>query len=208
MRIILLLIIFILGCASESKVNFVSLRESTVTILDGEDEYYHVSCAGVWVDEDLFLTAAHCVDNNVVKYQIFNNYNTSYGGIYPWGYEGVVIKKDNFKDLALVLGYHQQHNWVQIKAGGKPGDEIWSVGHPNGYEYSIVRGMISGVRRISKDKDYYFIWQVDANIGPGNSGGGLYDSKGELIGICSFINTLGARYGFFITGKEIVKFLK
>lgn len=68
-----------------------------------------------------------------------------------------------------------------------------AIGNPLGYEYygSVTFGIVSGLARdidIDYDGDNVIDWvatliQHDAAISPGNSGGGLFNIKGELIGI-------------------------
>jgi len=68
-----------------------------------------------------------------------------------------------------------------------------AIGNPLGQEYygSVTSGIVSGLSRnlqIDYDDDNVIDWnatliQHDAAISPGNSGGGLFDIKGKLIGI-------------------------
>jgi S1-C subfamily serine protease len=73
----------------------------------------------------------------------------------------------------------------------KQGEIILAVGNPNGYSYfgSITMGIISGLDRYfdidgDKVKDMFVNYiQHDAAINSGNSGGALFNLKGEVIGI-------------------------
>ena len=60
-----------------------------------------------------------------------------------------------------------------------PGKRVFAIGSPYGLELSITDGIVSAIR---KHKGVSFI-QNTAPIGPGSSGGGLFDSEGRLIGI-------------------------
>ena len=51
------------------------------------------------------------------------------------------------------------------------------IGHPEGLRYTLSTGIISGLR----DDDI----QISASVSPGNSGGPVYDGRGNLIGIVS-----------------------
>jgi len=60
----------------------------------------------------------------------------------------------------------------------KIGDEIYVLGHPLGRQYNLSKGIVSNL-------DRSFVMGVDALMTFGNSGGGVFNTKGELIGICS-----------------------
>ena len=60
----------------------------------------------------------------------------------------------------------------------KIGDEIYVLGHPLGRRYNLSKGIISNL-------DRPFVMGADALMTFGNSGGGVFNTKGQLIGICS-----------------------
>jgi serine protease Do len=73
----------------------------------------------------------------------------------------------------------------------RPGQTVLAFGNPFGYQFTVTRGIISALNRANPDasdrrKPGEFI-QTDAAINPGNSGGALVDSRGELIGINTFL---------------------
>jgi serine protease Do len=70
------------------------------------------------------------------------------------------------------------------------GDEVFVVGAPMGLPYSLSRGVISGrhaENNLSNDGKSLEFFQTDAAINTGNSGGPMYNYKGEVIGIVSSI---------------------
>ena len=75
------------------------------------------------------------------------------------------------------------------------GSEVWSIGHPLGYDYSITKGIVSHMdRRIASP--WQPTIQIDAAINQGNSGGPLLDMDGKLVGINSMIIPAGPSGGF------------
>ena len=62
------------------------------------------------------------------------------------------------------------------------GDTVYSIGSPQGLENSLGQGIVSGKREVDEQK----IIQTTAHVSPGSSGGGLFDSYGNLIGITTF----------------------
>ena len=75
----------------------------------------------------------------------------------------------------------------------KDGDEVVAIGHPYGLNYTATQGVISRARRVRQG--LHFI-QIDAAINPGNSGGPLVNTKGEVIGVNTFIIKGGDNLGF------------
>jgi S1-C subfamily serine protease len=71
--------------------------------------------------------------------------------------------------------------------GLKPGDEVVAVGFPFGIGPSTSAGVISGLQREYRSKEGERILtnliQFDAAVNPGNSGGPLVTTEGEVIGI-------------------------
>jgi tetratricopeptide (TPR) repeat protein len=63
------------------------------------------------------------------------------------------------------------------------GDEVFTIGNPDGLESSVSSGIISSVRTIP---DYGECYQITASISPGSSGGALFNMRGEVIGVTSF----------------------
>lgn len=196
----------------DNRLNFniiSNINNSTVMVLDPiGSNIYGVECAGVWIKEDMFLTADHCLEGDNIWYQVYQNRDDHVFGSYFDAYAGVVIKRNKDLDLALVFGLGGKHGISKISEKGIIGDKVWVVGHPNEFIYTLIDGTISGKRIIKKEKLEVKLWQINGTIGPGDSGGGVFDTNGDLLGICSFINTKGARFGFYVTGEEVNKFIK
>lgn len=69
-------------------------------------------------------------------------------------------------------------SWEDLKVG----ETVYSIGAPKGLEATLGQGLVSGLRVI---KGLRYV-QTSAPISPGSSGGGLFDSAGNLIGITTF----------------------
>ncbi|WP_169747045.1 S1C family serine protease [Edaphobacter aggregans] len=83
------------------------------------------------------------------------------------------------QDLALlwVPRHSGSARFVQPIAEATDGEDVFVIGHPEGLKYSLSTGIVSGLREEAI--------QISAAISPGNSGGPVYDSHGQLIGIVS-----------------------
>ena len=80
----------------------------------------------------------------------------------------------------------------------KVGERVYSVGAPSGLELTLGEGIISGLRSSEKGR---FI-QTTAPISPGSSGGGLFDSSGNLIGITTFLLKEAQSLNFAIAAED------
>ena len=71
----------------------------------------------------------------------------------------------------------------------KPGQWVLAIGSPFGFDYSVTQGIVSAVGRNlgSGDQPYTSFIQTDVPINRGNSGGPLFNLKGEVVGINSQI---------------------
>ncbi len=67
------------------------------------------------------------------------------------------------------------------------GDSVLAIGNPLGIGTSVTRGIVSALHRNISDTPYDDFIQTDAAINHGNSGGPLFDLKGEVIGVNSAI---------------------
>lgn len=64
------------------------------------------------------------------------------------------------------------------------GESVLAIGHPLGLKYTSTGGIVSKTERDYNGIKYF---QIDAAINPGNSGGPLINSKGDIIGVNTFI---------------------
>lgn len=66
------------------------------------------------------------------------------------------------------------------------GQQVVAVGNPFGLQETVTRGILSAKGRSLRDSGVEF-FQTDAAVNPGNSGGPLLNTRGEIIGINSAI---------------------
>lgn len=84
--------------------------------------------------------------------------------------------------LSTVLKGSTPVRQVRRFEGIEIGEPIYALGAPLGMEYTMTSGIVSQLRR----KDGGLLIQFDAAISSGNSGGGLFDKSGALLGLPSF----------------------
>jgi hypothetical protein len=68
------------------------------------------------------------------------------------------------------------------------GSEVFTIGNPQHLDWTHTRGSISQLRLQKRGSRQVHVIQTDAPLNPGNSGGGLYDKSGTLIGINTWTN--------------------
>ena len=101
-------------------------------------------------------------------------------------YKAKVIGSDPLSDIA-VLQLETKDKFTPVKFGdsdkARIGDWVIAIGNPFGLGGTVTSGIISARNRsigLSRYEDYI---QTDASINSGNSGGPLFDMKGDVIGI-------------------------
>ncbi len=69
----------------------------------------------------------------------------------------------------------------------KVGDWVLAIGSPFGFENSVTAGVVSAKGRSLPDDGFVPFIQTDVAVNPGNSGGPLFNTRGEVVGINSQI---------------------
>jgi S1-C subfamily serine protease len=120
-----------------------------------------------------------------------------------------VTLSDKHKYKAKVVGVDKGHDLALLQIANAPnlqpatlaestnltvGQRVYAIGNPFGLSGTMTRGIISAIRSIrgpgnSPIEDAI---QTDAAVNPGNSGGPLLNSRGEVIGITTLIANNGA----------------
>ena len=113
--------------------------------------------------------------------------------------EGNVLGSDQYLDLAVIKVKKKDYmTAVNVLPSDKKislGETVFTIGAPVGYEYrgTVTNGIVSGLNRLvevsvknSLQSDYVIeVIQTNTAVNPGNSGGPLFNSNGEVIGIIS-----------------------
>jgi serine protease Do len=69
----------------------------------------------------------------------------------------------------------------------KVGEWVVAIGSPFGFDNTVTSGIVSAKSRSLPDGNYVPFIQTDVAVNPGNSGGPLFNMKGEVVGINSQI---------------------
>jgi len=153
---------------------------------------------GFFVDTHTIATAHHVVAGQTVV------------DIYLKGHkipiDGKVIEYSKDMDLALITVATERPNVALNLTPRKQqvGQEIYVIGHPNGLKWSLSSGIISHINRKTMGGSLDGVIQIDAPINGGNSGGPVFDLRGDVIGIVSY----GYEYADGLGHIIPVKYLK
>lgn len=98
-----------------------------------------------------------------------------------------ILGKDDKTDLALLQVETGTHKLNAVTFGNsdemRVGDWILAIGNPFGLGGTVTNGIISARARDIQAGPYDDFLQTDASINRGNSGGPMFNMKGEVIGI-------------------------
>ncbi|HEY1742533.1 MAG TPA: trypsin-like peptidase domain-containing protein [Granulicella sp.] len=133
--------------------------------------------------DGLILTNNHVIDNaQRVEVTLSDKHK----------YKARVLTTDKGHDLALIK-IDNVPNLVPATLAGSQGlvvgQRVYAIGNPFGLSGTMTRGIISAIRSIrgQEGNPIEDAIQTDAAVNPGNSGGPLLNSRGEVIGITTLI---------------------
>lgn len=194
-----------------SKRNLVmELESETVAFVHKDDDGDILPyCAGVWVGRRHVLTAAHCMSG---EHDIAMMTASSAYGVSEPLVPGVLLREDVRTDLALVETVIDPppHRTSRLALHlPYPGDVAHVVGHTTGYLWTYTVGTVAAVRRGAQGPrgTKLTALQVSAFVWFGNSGGGVWNKSGDLMGISSWVSVSAPGLAFFVSSEEIRKFL-
>lgn len=117
-------------------------------------------------------------------------------------YNGQVVGISDVEDIALlkVDAFNDLEPLITEMDVTDVGTEVIALGSPNGFENSASIGYLTGINRdITFEFQYEDVYQIDAQIAPGSSGGPLINAEnGKVIGINSLLYNEGNAIGFSI----------
>ena len=106
-------------------------------------------------------------------------------------FKAKVIGVDQRTDLALIKIDAKALRQVTIGDPAKleVGEWVAAIGSPFGFENSVTAGIVSAKGRVLPGESYIPFIQTDVAVNPGNSGGPLFNLRGEVVGVNSMIYT-------------------
>ncbi|MBI1227364.1 MAG: PDZ domain-containing protein [Bacteroidetes bacterium] len=150
------------------------------------------SGSGVIISPDGYIVTNNHVIEDGNKYQVTMGDHREY--------DAKLVATDPFTDIALLK--IEEHNLPSLTFGNsdslRVGEWVLAVGNPFNLESTVTAGIVSAKgRSIDILEGEYTIEsfiQTDAAVNPGNSGGALVNTNGELVGINTAIITRSGKY--------------
>lgn len=157
--------------------------DKSVKVASFLDEVYLSHGTGVFLDENgTILTQAHVLgDGNDIRVLLPDATDFIHA---------VLISSDNTKDLAIVKT-SLLSKAVVLWEDFKRGDTVYAIGSPVDGDFHTIPTQIIAVGFANvngQGRKMIFVDYKDGKIGPGFSGGGIFDIQGQMLGsieICS-----------------------
>lgn len=145
--------------------------------------------SGVIISEDGYIVTNNHVIKDASEIEITLNNKKSY--------KAKLIGTDSKMDIALLkidadekLPYTVFANSDSVKIG----EWVLAVGNPYNLTSTVTAGIVSAKARDLGTSGIQSFIQTDAAVNPGNSGGALVNTRGELIGINTMISSMTGSY--------------
>lgn len=164
--------------------------------------------SGVIISEDGYIVTNNHVVDGATKLRVKLNDGRTY--------DAELIGKDSATDIALLK--IDEEGLPTLPFGSSDalrlGEWVLAIGSPYNLQSTITAGIVSAKARslgaLSNDPNDFSIEsfiQTDAAVNPGNSGGALVNTRGELVGINTLIQSqTGSYIGYsFAVPEAIVK---
>ncbi len=199
--LILLVCISAINVKAQNEISadkiFDQVNNSVVVVLayDGKGNLYQGS--GIVINSSGYIVTNYHVCKDANRFEI-NHYSKVFSNVQ-------VLKQDKDKDIIILKA--NDCTLPAIKIGNsedlKPGQRVYAIGSPEGYENSISEGIVSGVRHDSNGNE---LVQMTAPITEGSSGGAVVNVNGELIGMSMSGQHEGNIY-FAVPVEDILKLM-
>jgi S1-C subfamily serine protease len=155
------------------------LRPAVVNLRVGRGSQTGTGSGVLFSPEGYLLTNQHVVgDQETVRVRLHDGQEVN----------GHVIGNDPWTDLAVVRADGDHFPFAKFGDSAKlrVGQLAMAIGSPLGFESTVTAGVVSALGRTLRSVSGHLvdnIIQTDAALNPGNSGGPLVDSRGNVIGI-------------------------
>jgi len=150
----------------------------------GQTSSSAVSGSGFIISEDGYIITNY----HVIEYAHQYNYKISVMMHDGARYEASIVGVEKSNDIAVLKIAAQNLSAVTVADSDDifVGDAVYAVGNPLGeLEFTMTSGHVSALDRLigTDASDSINMFQIDAAVNSGNSGGPVYNANGEVIGV-------------------------
>ncbi|MBF02948.1 MAG: serine protease [Flavobacterium sp.] len=145
--------------------------------------------SGVIISEDGYIVTNNHVIDNASQLEVTLNNNKSY--------KAKLIGTDSSMDIALIkIDTDEKLPYIVFgdSENLKVGEWVLAEGNPYNLTSTVTAGIVSAKARDLSNQGLQSFIQTDAAVNPGNSGGALVNTRGELIGINTMISSPTGSY--------------
>ncbi len=206
-----------LGNYSQVSIGNISLSElyervkDSVVLVRGQTVEGAVAGSGfvyhyIFSDQMIIITNFHVVQDTTSRYVTFRNGHA---------YSARILGTDVYADLAiLALDDAPAQEFIPLSIVSssllKVGDLVIAVGNPYELIGSMTTGVVSQLGRAVPEElaggySIANVIQISAPLNPGNSGGPLLNSKGQVVGITFAIIENSTGVGFAIPSDTVLR---
>ena len=183
--------------------------EVTYTNFFGQTSSSAVSGSGFIVSPDGYILTNY----HVIEYAYKGNYAITVMLHDGTRYEASIVGVEDCNDIAVLKIDASGLDPVTFGDSDKlsVGDDVYAVGNPLGeLEFSMTTGHVSALDRLittDESSEAINMFQIDAAVNSGNSGGPVYNANGEVVGIVTakYSDTGVEGLGFAIPINDAVK---
>ena len=145
--------------------------------------------SGVIISEDGYIATNNHVIQDATELEVTLNNNKTY--------KAKLIGTDSKMDIALLKIESDEKLPYMVfgdSDGIRVGEWVLAVGNPYNLTSTVTAGIVSAKARDLSNEGLQSFIQTDAAVNPGNSGGALVNTRGELIGINTMISSPTGSY--------------
>lgn len=192
------------------------VENESVALMAPNGAHLAAVCGGVWTAPTCFLSAAHCIDQDVLDQDFMFTVREVFIKKGPDAYATArVVAHDMSTDLMMLQLTMKPHELyghpvaALSQSALADGTPLVSVAQYSAYPWSFRKASVSAHRLnepngIDVNMDTLQIQMISPN---GSSGIGVFDTNGDLAGIISYMDSRASADGFAVHRDAIRKFL-
>ncbi|MCF0052864.1 trypsin-like peptidase domain-containing protein [Dyadobacter sp. LJ53] len=186
------------------KIKNAVVKIDTFKTINGKMKSAGSGSGFIFSSDGLIFTNSHVVDGaEKVMVSLLNENEI----------EATLVGKDPDTDLAILKIYTQGYSVAKLGDAGQLqiGQFVIAIGNPYGYQHTVTTGVVSALGRTLQTQSGRMVDNViqsDAALNPGNSGGPMINTDGEVIGVNTAVIQGAQGLSFSVninTAKEIAR---